>query len=127
MIVHELFAGPDGSSHWRDVPVAVEERVFAPPAKEIEISEATPAERMLFLRLRSGWDEPVHPTPVRQRLICLSGCIRVTASDGTFRDIGPGAVWDMLDDHGQGHHTKVTSAEDFTCVIVQMPPPSEGA
>jgi hypothetical protein len=78
---------------------------------------------MLFLRLRAGWDEPIHPTPVIQTLICLRGAVRVTASDGDTREIGPGDVWRMADTHGKGHHTAVISAEDFECVIAQHPTP----
>ena len=115
-----LYAGPDGESHWRDVDVTLEERQFAPPAKAIEISEPEAVTQTLFLRLRAGWDEPVHPTPVEQRLICLQGQVTVTASDGEARVIGPGDVWHMADKSGKGHHTRVTSAEDFHCVIVQF-------
>ena len=93
--------------------------VSPPPAKAIEISEPEAATHSLFLRLRAGWDEPIHPTPVRQTLICLRGEVEVTASDGEKRRIGPGDVWRMEDRHGKGHHTRVTSAEDFDCVIVQ--------
>lgn len=115
-----LFADAQGESRWCDVDVALQERSFAPPAKAIEVSQAETVERMLFLRLRAGWDEPIHPTPVAQRLICLRGSVRVTASDGTTRDIGPGDVWQMEDKHGKGHHTVVTSDEDFEAVIVQF-------
>ncbi len=75
--------------------------------------------RTLFLKLRSGWNEPVHPTPVRQKLVCLAGTVRVTASDGEVREIGRGDVWHMEDKSGRGHHTQVTSDEDFEALIVQ--------
>jgi len=88
-----LYSDAQGESHWEDVEVSLEERTFAPPAKAIEVSEAEPTKQVLFLRLRAGWDEPIHPTPVAQKLICLSGKVRVTASDGEIRDIGPGDVW----------------------------------
>lgn len=99
--------------------VTVETHTFAPPAENIEISEVEPVKQMLFLRLQSGWIEPIHPTPVRQKLICLAGAVRVAASDGEYRDISRGDVWHMEDKHGKGHHTLVTSDEDFECVIVQ--------
>jgi hypothetical protein len=35
------------------------------------------------------------------------------------RDIGPGDVWHMEDKHGKGHHTMVTSKEDFQSMIIQ--------
>ena len=114
-----LYADESGESHWDDVDVVLEERRFAPPAQAIEISEPEPAKQMLFLRLRAGWDEPIHPTPVAQKLVCLSGALRVTASDGDYRDIGPGDFWHMEDKRGKGHHTVVTSDEDFLAVIVQ--------
>lgn len=119
MKFQKLYCDAEGESHWQDIEVELTEQTFAPPAKAIEISTPEAARQTMFLRLKSGWDEPVHPTPVAQKLICLSGTVRVTASDGEFRDIGSGDVWHMEDKHGKGHHTVVTSDEDFLCVIVQ--------
>ena len=119
MKYQKLCVDNGGESHWTDVDVVLEERTFAPPAKAIEISEPEAVKQMMFLRLRSGWDEPIHPTPVTQKLICLSGSVRVTASDGTCRKIGSGDVWHMEDKYGKGHHTAVIGEEDFVSVIVQ--------
>ncbi len=118
-----LFADTAGESHWQDVDIDLEERVFAPPAAGIEVSDPVPATQTFFLRLKAGWNEPAHPTPKAQRLICLGGTVRVTASDGDTRDIGPGDVWEMSDTHGKGHHTAVISDVDFTCVMVQLAEP----
>ncbi len=120
MKIHRLFSDAAGESHWEDLEVGLEERVFAPPAEKIEVSEPLPATQTLFLKLRSCWNEPAHPTPTRQQLVCLSGSVTVTASDQETRDIGPGDVWHMEDTHGKGHHTIVTSKEDFDCVILQF-------
>ncbi|MGF1560970.1 MAG: cupin [Geminicoccaceae bacterium] len=119
MHYHHLYADADGVSHWRTVEVDLAERSFAPPAQRIFVSDAEAAALTLFLRLPAGWDEPVHPTPKRQVLICLAGAVQVTASDGEARSIGKGDVWRMEDMHGQGHHTRVTSADAFEAVIVQ--------
>jgi hypothetical protein len=119
MKLHKLYADASGESHWQETTIALTERAFAPPAKAIEISDAEPVKQTMFLRLRVGWDEPVHCTPVRQRLICLAGAVRVTASDGETRDIQKGDVWHMEDRHGKGHHTRVISAGDFEAVIIQ--------
>jgi len=121
MIYHHLYADENGESHWRTVDVPLAERSFAPPARAIEISPAQPAVQVLFLRLRAGWNEPIHPTPVRQYLTCLSGRVRVTASDGEVREIGPGDVWLMEDRAGKGHHTEVVGDVDFESVITQLP------
>ena len=119
MKYYKLYADAAGESHWSEIEVKVEERTFAPPAQAIEISEPEQVKQTMFLRLRSGWNEPIHPTPVMQKLVCLAGTVRVTASDGNFRNIGPGDVWHMEDKIGRGHHTQVTSVEDFEAVIIQ--------
>ncbi len=121
MHYHRLYSDASGESRWQEVEVSLQERVFAPPAQEIEISDPEKVSQLMFLRLRSGWDEPIHPTPVRQKLICLKGRVRVTASDGEAREIGAGDVWHMQDLTGKGHHTCVISQEDFEAVIVQYP------
>ncbi len=119
MKYNRLYADAAGESHWEDVEVVLQPKVFAPPAQDIEISEPDPVQHMLFLRLRAGRNEPIHPTPVRQKLVCLAGAVRVTASDGDAREIAKGDVWHMEDRHGKGHHTEVISVEDFEAVIVQ--------
>lgn len=120
MKIHHLYADQSGESHWRDIPVALTERSFAPPAKAIFVSEAAPARALIFLRLNAGWDEPVHPTPKAQTLICLAGAVRVTASDGEAREIRTGDVWRMEDLRGKGHHTCVISDEDFEAAVIQV-------
>jgi hypothetical protein len=114
-----LYFDDSGESHWKDVPVELNERTFAPPAKGILVSEPAAARNMIFLKLPSGWDEPAHASPRSQTLICTAGNIRVTASDGEAREIGPGDVWLMADLEGKGHHTVVTSENDFEAIIVQ--------
>jgi quercetin dioxygenase-like cupin family protein len=116
---HHLYADDAGESHWRDVEIALEERVFAPPAKGILVSAPEPVQNMMFVKLHAGWNDAVHPTPKRQMLVCLAGAIRVTASDGQAREIRQGDAWLMEDLKGKGHHTSVISDEDFEGVIVQ--------
>lgn len=120
MLYHHLYADTDGGSRWRSVTVTLEERSFAPPAKSIFLSDPEAATAMVFLMLKAGWDEPAHPTPRRQTLICVAGAVRVTASDGDARDIGVGDIWRMEDTTGKGHHTRVTSNDDFKGVVVQF-------
>ncbi|KHQ54394.1 cupin domain-containing protein [Mameliella alba] len=115
-----LFCDEAGESHWREVEVPLSEQVFAPPAQDILVSAPDAAQAMIWLRLEAGWNEPIHPTPKRQLLICLSGRIRVTASDGEARDFGPGDCWRMEDTSGKGHHTCVTGTGAFDCAIVQF-------
>ncbi len=37
MKINHLFADANGESHWRDEEIALEERSFAPPARDIHI------------------------------------------------------------------------------------------
>lgn len=120
MHYHKLGVDDAGESHWETVEVTLSERVFAPPAQNIHLSDPEPCARVVFLRLPAGWDEPIHPTPARQRLVCLAGAVRVTASDGEAREIGPGDVWQMQDTWGKGHHTRVISDADFEAMVVQF-------
>lgn len=119
MKVHLMYCDDAGESHWRDVDVSLTERIFAPPAQDVLVSDPRAVSAMLFLRLDPGWNEPVHVTPKAQTLICLRGTAEATASDGEMRVIGPGDVWQMEDTAGKGHHTRVTSQTPFDCVIVQ--------
>lgn len=120
MKYHRLYVDDTGESHWSDIEISLRERSFAPPAKSILLSEAEAAATLVFLKLEAGWDEPIHPTPRPQMLICLSGAARVTASDGEIRMIQQGDLWRMEDTSGKGHHTKVVSAQAFTAAVVQF-------
>lgn len=126
MHYHHLVAGEDGESRWHTVDVALNERSFAPPAQRILVSEAEAASALVFLRLPAGWDEPIHPTPKAQTLICTAGTVRVTASDGETREIGIGDIWRMEDTTGKGHHTCVVGDADFEAVVVQFDPVRRG-
>jgi hypothetical protein len=120
MRVSHPYADKAGESHWRDIEVALEERVFAPPAQGILVSAPEAAKAALFLKLPAGWNEPAHPSPIAQTLVCIAGAVEVTASDGEMRRIGAGDVWRMEDLHDKGHHTRVVGDSDFDCVIVQF-------
>jgi hypothetical protein len=125
MKYHHLYSDDAGESHWRDIEVGLAERSFAPPAQRILVSDPEAAKALVFLRLQVGWDEPIHPTPRPQMLICLAGAVRVTASDGEARDIKRGDVWRMEDVSGKGHHTCVIGGEDFDAAVVQFDGPQD--
>ncbi|MCL6283764.1 cupin [Ruegeria sp. 2012CJ41-6] len=120
MQYHHLYSDDQGESHWQEVGIDLTERVFAPPAQGILVSEPETVRNVVFLRLPAGWDEPAHPSPHPQVLICLKGRVCVTASDGDTREIAPGDIWRMEDLTGKGHHTRVTGTDDFEAAIVQF-------
>jgi quercetin dioxygenase-like cupin family protein len=120
MRYHHLYSDDQGESRWQEVGIHLTERVFAPPAQGILVSEPETAHSVVFLRLPAGWDEPAHTSPIRQLLICLKGRVCVTASDGDTREIAQGDIWRMEDLTGKGHHTRVIGTEDFEAAIVQF-------
>ena len=42
MKINHLYADANGESHWRDEEVKLQERSFAPPARDIHISALLP-------------------------------------------------------------------------------------
>ena len=50
----------------------------------------------------------------------MAGEVEGTASDGTVRTLGPGAVLVMEDTDGKGHATRVTSPDDVLAVMVHL-------
>ena len=119
MIIQVLYDGEDGLSRWRDEPVALIPRLFAPPAGPIAASDPQPADAFLLLELPAGWDDPAHPSPRRQTLMVLAGEAEVTAGDSEIRRLGPGDLWRMEDTGGEGHRTKIVGEATFRAAVVQ--------
>jgi quercetin dioxygenase-like cupin family protein len=115
-----LKTGADGISHFADGEIALSMTDFAPPATPMMVSDAWPAERVVFLTLPAGWTGPRHPSPCRQVAFCLSGRLRVTAGSGEVREIGPGGIWLMEDTDGPGHHSEVAGDAPCHLAIAQV-------
>ena len=120
MHFYHLSVDDDGESRWRDVSIALQEKEFALPAKNIGLSDPEPAVAFVYLSLEPGWNEPIHPSPKRQVLFCMAGEVEVTTSDGDVRLIGAGDVWRMEDTYGKGHHTRVISPHPFHAAVIQL-------
>lgn len=103
-----LYADSSGGSHFADVSEPLEPNDFAPPAPPLHASESQQAERLLFVGSPAEWDGHWHPAPKRQFVICLSGEIEVTVTDGESRVFGPGDVLLLEDTEGRGHKTQTT-------------------
>jgi hypothetical protein len=121
MRILRLYADEGGESHFetQDIPIAA--RDFAPPTAPFHVSPEQAAAHYVIIQLPVGWggDRP-HPTPGRHMLFCLSGSIRVQASDGDARSIGAGDALRMEDISGKGHKTTVTSDIPVTAVMVRL-------
>ena len=113
-----------GESHFDNYDIAFAMTDFAPPAAPFLVSPAENCSRYVVLRLDAGWAGERHCSPNRQILFCLSGQLRVTASDGDVRSIKTGDAWLMQDTSGRGHHTEVISKEAVTAIVIVLADPS---
>jgi hypothetical protein len=73
MRIHNLYAGPDGLSHFRDVEVEwAEERHFS------KLSRRLPATGIVFRETGGDYDLDWHPAPRRQYIINLDAGVEIT-------------------------------------------------
>jgi hypothetical protein len=101
MRIHNIYVDDNGESHWRDIEVEwVEERNFS------KLSKRLPATGIIFRQTSGDYDLDWHPAPRRQYIINLDAGVRITASDGVSREVGPGEVVLVEDVHGKGHLSK---------------------
>jgi quercetin dioxygenase-like cupin family protein len=84
------------------------------------VSPVEKASGYVVIRLPVGWVGDPHPSPRRQILFCLSGAVKITASDGEIRTIKASDAWLMEDTNGKGHRTEVASDEPFDAVIILL-------
>jgi hypothetical protein len=101
MRIHNLYVDAKGETHFRDIEVEwVEERNFS------KYSKRFPATGIIFRETSADYDLDWHPAPRRQYIINLDGAVRITASDGEARIIGPGEIVLVEDTSGKGHLSK---------------------
>ena len=120
MRVLELYADEHGETHFREVPIDMSERNFAPPSLPIRVSSETRVSTSVMLAAPPGWDPAFHPTPRKQFAVLLSGRAVATVSDGETRDLGPGGFVILNDAGSKGHRTVVQGGEDAVFFLVAM-------
>jgi quercetin dioxygenase-like cupin family protein len=118
--VLRLSEGLTGESHFDNFDISRALTDFAPPARPLFVSPVEKASGYVVIRLPVGWVGDPHPSPRRQILFCLSGAVKITASDGEIRTIKAGDAWLMEDTNGKGHRTEVASDEPFDAVIILL-------
>ncbi|TIQ10752.1 hypothetical protein [Mesorhizobium sp.] len=119
--VRRLRADASGLSRFDTFEIERAMTIFAPPALPFPVSKPTSASRFVLLQLPAGWIGERHPSPARQILFCLAGCVRVTPGAGKPVTIGVGDTWLMEDTTGSGHKTEVISHVPFEAAVVQIP------
>jgi hypothetical protein len=99
-----LFAGPDGETHFEDVPVAVNSPTSPRGLTPFAASTPQLAQHFQFISFAPGWRSE-HSAPTRQFIICLAGTAGMRTSDGETRHFHSGDVLLAEDITGNGHTT----------------------
>lgn len=112
-----LYCTPDNESHFETKSAALNRIDFAPPASPIFIGGGGPATKIVFGGFDPNWGADdvrtgkTHPTPLVQWITVLAGKMRITATDGDSRVIGPGDIIHLEDVAPcRGHITQNLSA-----------------
>ena len=100
MRIHNLYTDKDGESHWRDIEVE-----WAEERRGSKLSKRLPANGIIFRQTRADNDLDFHTAPRKQYIVNLQGSVKITASDGEARVIGPGEVFLVEDVTGKGHRS----------------------
>jgi hypothetical protein len=120
--VVRLYADDSGETKFESLTIPMAQKVFAPPAAPLHVTQAQPAQHYVIIELPVGWGgaEP-HPTPGRHMMFCLAGEFRVTTSSGEKRSFAAGDCLLMEDTSGKGHITEVTSDSPVRAVMIRLP------
>ena len=115
-----LFVDAAGLSHFQDCTLPLATRDFTPPTTPLEATDFIPAMGFAVVRFAANWSGPWHASPYRQWFFMMSGCITVTAGDGTTRTLNTGDAI-FLDDQGtKGHLTRVNGDQEVIAVGVRV-------
>jgi hypothetical protein len=68
----------------------------------------------------AGGPVTCHPSPRVQFSITLGGEVEVTTGDGERRRFGRGSVYLSADTTGEGHDTRVVSADPWLVAVVPL-------
>ena len=98
MRIHNLYEDSNGVSHFRDIEVE-----WAEQRGVSKLSKRMPATGIIFRRTEGNYNVDWHPAPRRQYIVNLDGGVKITASDGEARIIGPGEIILVEDISGKGH------------------------
>ncbi len=115
MRIHNLYTDASGESHFRDLEVE-----WAEETRSGKLSKRLPATGIIFRQVPPTYDLDWHPAPRRQYIINLDAGVRLTASDGESRVIGPGEVILVEDTTGKGHLSKAVDSRIRHCIFVPV-------
>jgi hypothetical protein len=115
MRIHNLYEDSSGESHFRDLQVEWES--IAAGGSQSKYLQAS---GIAFRDVPGKYSVDWHPAPRRQYIINLHGAMRLTASDGESRVIGPGEVVLVEDVSGKGHLTQAVEGAERRSIFVSI-------
>ena len=115
MRIHNLYADPDGASHFRDIEVE-----WAQDLPGGKLSKRLPATGVIFRQTSGDYDLDWHTAPRRQYIVNLDAGVQITASDGETRVIGAGEVILVEDVTGRGHLSKAVSGQVRHSIFIPL-------
>lgn len=98
MRIHNLYTDAKGESHFRDIEVE-----WAEERRGSKLSKRLPANGIIFRETQPENAVDWHNAPRRQYIVNLQSGVKITASDGECREIGPGEILLVEDVTGKGH------------------------
>lgn len=95
-----------GETHFQDDTLDFSETDYRPPAPPLLVTHAHESSAIQFVHLPAGWHGQSFTVPIKQFLVCVSGEMEITVSDGERRNFKAGDIVLMEDTHGsKGHST----------------------
>jgi hypothetical protein len=115
MRIHNLYVDDQGETHFRDIEVE-----WASEGPGGKLSATQKATGIIFRQTAGSYDYDWHPAPRRQYIINLDAGVRITASDGEVREIGPGEILLVEDTSGKGHISQAIGGQMRHSVFVTL-------
>ena len=115
MHIYNLYADEDGETHFRDI--TIEPATEGPGGK---VSARFPATGIVFRTTEGSYNYDWHTAPQKQYVINLDAAVKVTASDGGWRVIGPGEILLVEDTRGRGHVSQAVDGKSRHSVFVTL-------
>ena len=119
-----LFADASGKPCFEDLSVELISGFAVPPAEPLHAAPfLIPDGPTFWIGAAPSWNggEP-HPAPRRMIFITVRGEYEVFTSEGVVRKFPVGSVLVVEDTTGQGHSSRITSAEECILFAVGLPP-----
>jgi len=113
MNVVRIYTGPDGESHFEEVPLSFTE------ANNMRTRLQT-AKSVLFRHTPAGYFRDFHTAPRRQYVFYLRGGVEIGVGDGSTRRMEPGDVLQAEDTTGRGHTSSALDGQEGYSAIVAL-------